>query len=160
VWGDFVMTESHQERLQKIKAKHQNAYEPWSSDDDELLKTSFAAGMSVDALAKTLQRRPSAIRSRLRKFGVSISNDDQVDHHDPSPFTTSDNPINEPETTTSSLVAKSIAPLKDADPLVYSLLITKIQYGFFEKLQPKNAIYALADHIIEAISQTGGEDAY
>jgi hypothetical protein len=154
------MTESHQERLQKIKAKHPNAYEPWSAEDDEILKTSFAAGMNVDALAKTLQRRPSAIRSRLHKLGVSISNDDQVDHQDPSPLTTSDNPINDPETATSNLIAKSIATLNDADPLVYSLLITKIQNGFFEKPQPKYAINSLADYIIEAISQTGGDDAY
>lgn len=154
------MTESHQERLQKIKAKHPNAYEPWSAEDDELLKTSFAAGMSVDALAKTLQRQPSAIRSRLRKLGLSISNDDQVDNKNTPPLTTSNNPINDLETATSNLISKSIAPLRDVDPIVYSLLITKIQNGFFEKPQPKNAINALADHTIEAIAQTGGEDAY
>ena len=30
------MTESHQERLQKIKAIYPNAYEPWSAAEDEL----------------------------------------------------------------------------------------------------------------------------
>ena len=74
------MTESHQERLQKIKAKFPNAYEPWSAADDDLLKTSIAGGKSVDALAKTLQRQPSAIRSRLRKLGILKI--EQTDHAD------------------------------------------------------------------------------
>lgn len=128
--------------------EYSNAYEPWSAEDDEILKTSSAAGTSVDSLAKTLQRRPSAIRSRLRKLGILLLDNDQANHQDPAP------------PTTSGLVARSIAPLKDADPVIYSLLITKIQTGFFEKLQLKKTVNALADQIIEAISQSGDEDAY
>lgn len=154
------MTESHQERLQKIKAEYPNAYEPWSIEDDELLKTSLAGGMGVDALAKTLQRQPNAIRSRISKLGVSIPDNNRGDIQDILPLNPSHNPINDPETAISILISKSIAAIMDVDPMVYSLLITKIQSGFFEKPQPKNAINALADHIIEAISQTRGEDAY
>jgi hypothetical protein len=154
------MSKSYEDKLRKIKGDFPKAYESWSAEDDELLRTSYAGGMSIDSLAKSLQRRPNAIRSRLRKLGVSVPNDNQV-YNQPAPLSTkSNNPINDMETATSSLVAKSIAPLDDADPLVYSLLINKIQNGFFEKPQSKNAVNALADRIIEAISQTGGQDAY
>jgi hypothetical protein len=74
------MTESHQERLQRIKAQFPNAYESWSPEDDGLLSTSFTGGKSVDDLAKVLKRQPSAIRSRLRKLGILKI--EETDHTD------------------------------------------------------------------------------
>ena len=68
--------------------------------------------------------------------------------------------ITEPEITISNLISKSIAPLRDGDEMVHSLLISKIQSGFFEKTHSKKAVNTLADKIIEIISQVEGEDAY
>jgi hypothetical protein len=153
------MTESHQERLQKIKSQFPNAYEPWSAENDELLRTSSKKGMSIEALAKILQRQPGAIRSRLHKLGINIVNGFQQDDQDPPPLTAINNPIIDPEPATSDLILKSIGPLTEADPMVRSLLITKIRTDFFEKPQQKNAINALADQIIDVISQLGDENA-
>jgi len=153
------MTESHQERLQRIKAQFPNAYEPWSAEDDERLKSSSEKGMSIDALAKTLQRQPGAIRSRLNKLGITIINGVQRDNQDPPPLIATNNPINDLEPATSNLILKSMGPLTEVDPIVYLLLITKIRSDFFDKPQPKYEIYNLTDHIIEVIAQSGSENA-
>ena len=153
------MPDRHEEQLQNIKAKYPKAYEPWSAADDELLKTSCVGGMSIDTLAKTLQRQPSAIRSRLKKIGMSILNLDSIPNQDASRHASSENALNEAEATTSNVISRSLAPLMEKNSMVYTLLISKIRSGFFERPQPKTVIHALADNIIDAISSTGGEDA-
>lgn len=60
----------YQARLAAIKAKYPMAYEPWSEEDDALLRAMHAARRSIDAMSEEFQRQPSAIRSRLRKFGL------------------------------------------------------------------------------------------
>jgi hypothetical protein len=57
-------------RLAKIRARHPRAYERWTEEEDNLLKQKFSDGVSVQDLSELLQRRPSAIRSRLRKSGL------------------------------------------------------------------------------------------
>jgi hypothetical protein len=56
--------------MAKIHEKHPRAYAPWDTTEDQLLKERFLAGQSVPELAVLHQRRPSAIRSRLRKRGL------------------------------------------------------------------------------------------
>lgn len=56
--------------LAKIRARHPRAYEQWTEEEDNLLKQRFSDGVSVQDLSELLQRRPSAIRSRLRKSGL------------------------------------------------------------------------------------------
>ena len=61
----------YHERLAAIKAKYPMAYEPWSEVDDEHLHAMHAAGDSMEAMVETFERQPSAIRSRLAKFGLT-----------------------------------------------------------------------------------------
>lgn len=62
-------------RLAEIKEQHRRAYERWTTEDDASLRQQYAEGHSVTELAKTFQRQPSAIRSRLRKLGVEVPDD-------------------------------------------------------------------------------------
>jgi hypothetical protein len=54
----------------KIRTKYPNAYEKWSSKQDELLKGFFEKGLSVSEMANKLQRKSGAIRSRIKKLGL------------------------------------------------------------------------------------------
>ncbi len=53
--------------------KFPNAYEPWSEEDDNLLKEKYTAGMKLNELAFLLKRNPGKIRSRLKEKGLIIS---------------------------------------------------------------------------------------
>lgn len=54
-----------------IRAEYPNAYQPWSSRDEERLLTRYRAGVTDPAeLADEFGRQPSAIRSRLAKLGL------------------------------------------------------------------------------------------
>ena len=57
-------------RLAKIRERYPRAYERWMEEDDNLLKQKFSEGVSIQDLSEFFQRRPSAIRSRLRKLGL------------------------------------------------------------------------------------------
>jgi len=46
------------------------AYEKWTELDDELLELSFQMDQDINELAKLFQRKPGAIRSRLKKIGL------------------------------------------------------------------------------------------
>jgi DNA helicase-2/ATP-dependent DNA helicase PcrA len=54
----------------KVQSENPKAYEPWSVEEDESLKIEYSKGWSVARLAETHQRRPGAIRSRLKKLGL------------------------------------------------------------------------------------------
>ena len=62
---------NYQERLEKIKEKYPNAYEPWTSEADEEIKRLHLEGKSNSELSKIFQRRSSAIRSRLKRLGLT-----------------------------------------------------------------------------------------
>lgn len=53
-----------------VRSKYPNAYEKWSDEQDKFLDENFLKGMAIDELAKHLQRKPGAIRSRIKKFGL------------------------------------------------------------------------------------------
>jgi ATP-dependent DNA helicase RecQ len=61
----------HHERLNQIKAGSPRAYENWTADEDEKLQQLFANNHTIQAIADTLDREPSAIHSRLRKLGFA-----------------------------------------------------------------------------------------
>lgn len=44
-----------------------NAYEPWSEEDDKLLKGKYLAGMKINELAHLLKRNHGKIRARLKE---------------------------------------------------------------------------------------------
>lgn len=53
-----------------IRREHARAYEKWSVEEDEELHRKHATGSNVSELAKHFGRKPSAIRSRLKKLGL------------------------------------------------------------------------------------------
>ena len=56
--------------LVDIRAKHRNAYRPWSEEDDTELRRRYLAGENVKTLAESLGRQAGSILSRLVKFGL------------------------------------------------------------------------------------------
>ena len=64
--------EDYHERLKKIKEDYSNAYEPWKEEDDIKLKNLNSENKTIYEIAQILMRQPSAIRSRLRKFGLLL----------------------------------------------------------------------------------------
>jgi hypothetical protein len=85
-----VMTEGFQKALQflglktkaynldEIKQTYPKAYERWTSDEDEQLKTKYHEGVNIAELATFFQRKPNAIRSRLTKFGLLSVQENQA----------------------------------------------------------------------------------
>ena len=61
---------SYQDRLAEIKQQHPNAYEPWTPEQEEILKRMFKNGAPIKDIASALKRQPGAISSRIRKLGL------------------------------------------------------------------------------------------
>jgi hypothetical protein len=58
------------ERLEKMRAKHPNAYKPWEAADDALLKERFQNGDSLKVMSEQFGRHERSILLRLQKhFG-------------------------------------------------------------------------------------------
>ena len=55
--------------FEKIREEYPKAYEKWTELDDELLKKNYMMDENISELAKLFQRKPGAIRSRLKKIG-------------------------------------------------------------------------------------------
>ena len=53
--------------VDQVRKSHPRAYEPWSPDEDEQLNSLYESGQSTGEIASTLERQPSAIRSRLKQ---------------------------------------------------------------------------------------------
>lgn len=56
---------------ESVRERHPRAYERWSSEEDNRLRSEFGRGRSVKELARLFRRQPSAIRSRLNKLGLA-----------------------------------------------------------------------------------------
>nr|MBC8384083.1 HRDC domain-containing protein [Candidatus Cloacimonadota bacterium] len=56
--------------IKSIRKEFPNAYEKWTETDDQLLEVSFKMDQDINELAKLFQRKPGAIRSRLKKIGL------------------------------------------------------------------------------------------
>lgn len=56
--------------VEEIRQKYPKAYTKWTEDEDSILRSEYLRGNTVDELASTFQRQPSAVRSRLRKLGL------------------------------------------------------------------------------------------
>jgi hypothetical protein len=66
----FKSGSSYEQRMAEIRQGHPRAYEKWSDEEDATLKSLFRAGSTAKETAEKLKRQPSAIRSRLAKFGL------------------------------------------------------------------------------------------
>lgn len=65
---------SWNERLEKMRAKHPNAYRPWTEEQDDLLKQEFQQGADLKKLSKLLGRHERSIVMRLQKhFGEDVA---------------------------------------------------------------------------------------
>jgi hypothetical protein len=63
----------YEERMEEIRRDHPRAYEKWSDEEDERLRRLFQSQTPVKEVARMLQRQPSAIRSRLAKLNLVVS---------------------------------------------------------------------------------------
>ena len=61
-------TKDYHERLSEIKLKRSKAYEKWTDEEDKKLRNFMKTKKSVQDISVILERQPSAIRSRIRKF--------------------------------------------------------------------------------------------
>ena len=57
-------------KLEKLRAKHPNAYRPWSREDDDKLTAMFREGAGVSALVKEFGRQKGSINARLIRLGL------------------------------------------------------------------------------------------
>lgn len=64
---------SWSEKIAKMRETHPNAYKPWQTSDDALLKQDFQNGTSIEELSKKLGRHEGSIKMRLQKhFGEDV----------------------------------------------------------------------------------------
>ena len=59
----------YQQRMAQIKQRYPRAYERWTAEEDAELSAMHKDGMPMEEMARHIGRQPSAIRSRLAKFG-------------------------------------------------------------------------------------------
>lgn len=59
---------SYEERMARIRADHPRAYEPWEPKEEQQLRTLYAEGATIKKIARTLQRQPGGIKSRIKKL--------------------------------------------------------------------------------------------
>jgi ATP-dependent DNA helicase PIF1 len=57
-----------QEKIQKMRETHPNAYRPWGKQDDESLKVGFRNGATIEELSTQLGRHEGSIKMRLQKY--------------------------------------------------------------------------------------------
>lgn len=65
---DGAQPGAYAQHLAAIRAEWPRAYEKWTLDEDEQLRSMHANGIPVEEIAEVLQRQVSAIRSRLVKL--------------------------------------------------------------------------------------------
>lgn len=56
--------------VEDIREKYPKAYAKWTEDEDNILRSDYFRGKTVEELASQLQRKPGAIRSRLIRLGL------------------------------------------------------------------------------------------
>jgi DNA-binding NarL/FixJ family response regulator len=62
---------SYPDNIEKIRKKYPNAYNPWKSREEKILRQMFRGGAPIYAIASALKRQPGAIKSRIRKLDLS-----------------------------------------------------------------------------------------
>ena len=54
--------------IEVCRIEHPNAYKPWIREDDDMLVQLFSQGKTLKELSDIFQRKPGAIRSRVKKL--------------------------------------------------------------------------------------------
>lgn len=62
------MTANH---MDEMKAKYEKAYNPWTADEEEMLKKYYFKGLKDLEISKLLGRNEGAINSRKKKLGLT-----------------------------------------------------------------------------------------
>lgn|SRR3989338_2949101 len=71
--GFFLDQSCRKEKTYSIddaKKKHANAYEPWTTEDDDKLERLYADGTPVKELSEEFGRNKGAIQSRIKKLAL------------------------------------------------------------------------------------------
>lgn len=68
---DGAQPGAYAQHLAAIRAEWPRAYEKWTRDEDEQLRSMHASGIPVEEIAGLLQRQVSAIRARLVKLAIT-----------------------------------------------------------------------------------------
>lgn len=63
-------TSSPSNYMEQEKAKHSQAYAPWTTEEEERLKSELTSGKTVPEMMELHQRGKGAIESRLKKLGL------------------------------------------------------------------------------------------
>jgi hypothetical protein len=61
-----------------IRKEYNQAYAPWSEEDDGYLRSRFLEGATIEDLVMEFGREPGGIRSRLRKLGLAVPGNTSV----------------------------------------------------------------------------------
>lgn len=56
--------------VEQIRRDYHKAYTKWTQNEEDYLKNLYTQDKTVNELADIFQRKPSAIRSRLKKLGL------------------------------------------------------------------------------------------
>ena len=70
-------TKKNNLRLERIRAKHPNAYRSWTQEEEAQLVSLWNAGADIDELASTMGRGAGGIQSRLEKLGYEVVPSDE-----------------------------------------------------------------------------------
>ncbi|KAB1912279.1 hypothetical protein AB0J94_33045 [Micromonospora noduli] len=57
--------------IAEIRQRHPKAYDPWTPQADSELMKGYLAGHSIDELAVSFERQPSAIQRRLERLAFA-----------------------------------------------------------------------------------------
>ena len=74
-WKEYLATKPPSEtkisnNFEKIREKHQNAYRPWSKEEEGKLIQNFKSGIPIKDLSEIFGRQNGGIKSRLIKLGL------------------------------------------------------------------------------------------
>lgn len=56
--------------VEEVRRAYPRAYTKWTREEEDALRDKYLNGNTIKELASIFQRKPSAIRSRLRKLGL------------------------------------------------------------------------------------------
>ncbi|RAO23041.1 hypothetical protein MED15_01436 [Micromonospora noduli] len=66
-----TVPESHPPKIAGIRQRHPQAYDRWTRQADSDLVKGYLAGRSIDELAVSFERQPSAIQRRLERLAFA-----------------------------------------------------------------------------------------
>lgn len=58
--------------IDDIRKSHENAYKPWTPEEESFLTELFDQGLTIKEIARKMKRQNGGIRSRLKKLGLKF----------------------------------------------------------------------------------------